>query len=304
MTALEIVLLIGGILCIAASFMIGQKEQPPGERQAGPAELTPQQQAQLTAQITEMIDDQLKNLSERTEAQLDKISNTKILEMNDFAENIISEINRNHNETVFLYDMLNEKAKEVKNTVKDVNLTKKQVEQLRADSQSEDTEETAEPEAAIAKQESSASRDMAKERLVELVRQSNARARTDGNSRVRNAQANDLVAQQNELKETEAAVMQQAGAAPEPEKPAKRPAKPKSAGRAGTKKAASDKKDTPAAAPQAAQMNIQFDKNANNNDRILALYHQGMNNKEIAKELNLGIGEVKLVIDLFNSGRS
>jgi len=37
----------------------------------------------------------------------------------------------------------------------------------------------------------------------------------------------------------------------------------------------------------------------NNNERILKLYREGRTVLEIAKELGLGTGEVKLVIDLF-----
>ena len=37
----------------------------------------------------------------------------------------------------------------------------------------------------------------------------------------------------------------------------------------------------------------------NNNERILELHGAGKSNMAIAKELGLGIGEVKLVIDLF-----
>ena len=37
----------------------------------------------------------------------------------------------------------------------------------------------------------------------------------------------------------------------------------------------------------------------NNNERILTLHRAGKSNVAIAKELGLGIGEVKLVIDLF-----
>ena len=37
----------------------------------------------------------------------------------------------------------------------------------------------------------------------------------------------------------------------------------------------------------------------NSNDRILELHKEGKSNMAIAKELGLGIGEVKLVIDLF-----
>ena len=40
-------------------------------------------------------------------------------------------------------------------------------------------------------------------------------------------------------------------------------------------------------------------KNGNNNERILELHNQGKSNVAIAKELGLGVGEVKLVIDLF-----
>ena len=39
----------------------------------------------------------------------------------------------------------------------------------------------------------------------------------------------------------------------------------------------------------------------NNNQKILDLYNEGKSNLEIAKELGLGIGEVRLVIDLFRS---
>lgn len=42
-----------------------------------------------------------------------------------------------------------------------------------------------------------------------------------------------------------------------------------------------------------------FDEPDNNNSRIIELHKQGRSNVEIAKELNLGVGEVTLVIDLF-----
>ena len=41
------------------------------------------------------------------------------------------------------------------------------------------------------------------------------------------------------------------------------------------------------------------DVNENNNDRILRLHKEGYSNVDIAKELGLGVGEVKLVINLF-----
>lgn len=41
----------------------------------------------------------------------------------------------------------------------------------------------------------------------------------------------------------------------------------------------------------------------NNNDSILTLHKRGMMDIDIARELGLGLGEVKLVIDLFEKGR-
>ena len=38
---------------------------------------------------------------------------------------------------------------------------------------------------------------------------------------------------------------------------------------------------------------------ANNNQSILMLHQQGLDIREIAKQLGLGVGEVKLVIDLY-----
>ena len=53
----------------------------------------------------------------------------------------------------------------------------------------------------------------------------------------------------------------------------------------------------------AAAMDIQFaqeiDNGRNSNERILELHKAGKSNMAIAKELGLGLGEVKLVIDLF-----
>ena len=130
MAAVEIVLLVCGIVCIVASFIFDFGDRVKDEEQLTTT-LTAEQKDKIKEQIIGLIDEELENLNEKTEASLDKISNTKILELNEYAESILGQINRNHNETVFLYDMLNEKAKEVKNTVRDVNVAKQQIESMQ-----------------------------------------------------------------------------------------------------------------------------------------------------------------------------
>lgn len=79
----------------------------------------------------DILDEQIENVKEQTEISLDKLSNQKMLEMNEYSDTILQEINRNHNEVMFLYDMLNEKKKEINNTVRDMNVTKRRLRRAR-----------------------------------------------------------------------------------------------------------------------------------------------------------------------------
>lgn len=54
--------------------------------------------------------------------------------------------------------------------------------------------------------------------------------------------------------------------------------------------------------PQPGTINFTQDGQGRNyNDRIMELYKSGKSNVAIARELNLGVGEVKLVIDLYKN---
>lgn len=188
MTTVSVTLIIIGIICVVLSIVFNF-DKDNKESQGLSSELTKEQQDKLRKQINEIIDSEILNVTEKTESSLDKISNTKILEMNEYAENVLGEINRNHNETVFLYDMLNEKAKEIKSTVKDVNITKRQVEKIHA----EVTENVNKDEEAISEIEASDSadvKDLARQRLEELVKKSDSNR--DKTLTMRKTQAEEL----------------------------------------------------------------------------------------------------------------
>lgn len=124
MTGIEVILLIVGAIIFAASFIFTSKSDTP---QNAEIRLSDKQKEDIKNQIMTVFDEQMENLSEQTEIKLDKLSNEKIMEMNDYSETILGEINRNHNEVMFLYDMLNEKKKEINNTVRDLNVVKKEI---------------------------------------------------------------------------------------------------------------------------------------------------------------------------------
>lgn len=126
MGTVEIVLLVIGIICVIVGIILGLTDN--NEKEATESSLSDYDAASQVSQVAQTIDSiiekKMQDIEDKTEARLDKISNTKILEMNEYADGVLKEINRNHNEVMFMYDMLNEKDKEIKTTVKDVNVTR------------------------------------------------------------------------------------------------------------------------------------------------------------------------------------
>lgn len=128
MGTVAIVLMVIGIICVIISIILGitdNKEQADTASYVSDYD-SAKQVSQVSKAIDDIIEKKMQDIEEKTEASLDKISNTKILEMNEYADNVLKEINRNHNEVMFMYDMLNEKDKEIKTTVKSVNATNTQ----------------------------------------------------------------------------------------------------------------------------------------------------------------------------------
>lgn len=128
MGTVAIVLIVIGIICVIISIILGitdNKEQDDNASYVSDYD-SAKQVSQVSKAIDDIIEKKMQDIEEKTEASLDKISNTKILEMNEYADNVLKEINRNHNEVMFMYDMLNEKDKEIKTTVKSVNATNTQ----------------------------------------------------------------------------------------------------------------------------------------------------------------------------------
>lgn len=282
MTAFEVVLLLCGIICVAVSFIMGDSQKKNTDDKNYDANLTEEQKEDIRRQVTDIIDEEMQNASEKTEVSLDKISNTKILEMNEYADNILGEINRNHNEAVFLYDMLNDKAKEVKSTVKDVNVTKKQVEKIQA----EVTSAAANPEEDNAYADKSGDKSQHRSEhefrsmTPEIVREIDMPvtseyddSQEDDSYGTGGADINDgmdMVSPQELM-----AVSQMLGQ--------------------------DMQQNIQTVSAQDNGMHDNGTHGPNRNDEILSMYESGMDSRQIAKELNLGIGEVRLVIDLYKS---
>ena len=286
MTAFEVVLLLCGIICVAVSFIMGDAKKKNTDDKDYDANLTEEQKEDIRRQVTDIIDEEMLNASEKTEVSLDKISNTKILEMNEYADNILGEINRNHNEAVFLYDMLNDKAKEVKSTVKDVNVTKKQVEKIQA----EVTSAAANPEDDNAYADKSGDKSQRRSEhefrsmTPEIVREIDMPVTSEYDD-----------SQENDLYGTGGADINDGMDMVSPQELM-----------AVSQMLGQDiqqniQQNIQTVSAQDNGMHDNGTHGLNRNDEILSMYESGMDSRQIAKELNLGIGEVRLVIDLYKS---
>lgn len=269
MTGLEVVLLIIGAIVIVVSFIFSSK----GELGSASVdtELTDEQKAAVKKQILEAFDEQMNIIHEKTQDSLDNLSTKKMSEMNEYAETILEEINRNHNEVVFLYDMMNEKKKEINNLMKDF----KALSQATAEKAPEQpTPEQPTPEQPV---EETPAKEAEPKPKATRTRRKKVLDQLDA---VAEAVADDVSADVEPVK------------APKTKK--KSPAKSAAERTRTTVKKETEREDN---------KDISVFGTGNNNEKILELSSQGKSNVEIAKELGLGIGEVKLVIDLFRGGR-
>ena len=277
MTGLEIALLTIGLIVIVASFVFSSKSDGDTMRNVKDVTFTDKQKEDIKKQIMDILDEQIENVKEQTEISLDKLSNQKMLEMNEYSDTILQEINRNHNEVMFLYDMLNEKKKEITNTVRDMNVTKKEIEKSKTVPKKQTVIDS------IKDMSEDTGGFMASE---ELLREE----QKDVDTRKK-----DIL---NQLDAVVEAVSDDVSA--DLEAVEKKPKKRTSTGRTAAKRTKETvKKET----LREDNRDPKAFETGNNNEKILQLSKEGKSNVEIAKELGLGIGEVKLVIDLFKGGK-
>ncbi len=218
MNVMEIVLLVAGVVVFVLSFLIPDKSRSHTSGTATNAEdvkkVLEHEIENAKIKLQDELDETLTYSVEKAERALERISNEKIMAVSEFSDTVLEQINTNHKETIFLYDMLNDKQREINSTARFVNKTVK--ESAKAVVLNED---------------------------VEVIQDKAEKLEKSESHQIEQQDTN----QQNAI----------------------------------------------------SNLTHEVDHSANSNDKILTLYRQGLSKVAIAKELGLGVGEVKLVIDLF-----
>ena len=142
MSATEIILIvIGAVIFLLGYLMPARKKDIDEEVQLISEDeirkLITGEVGNVKEQIEDIVEETINYSMEKSERAMERVSNEKIMAVNEYSDTVLEEINRNHKEVVFLYDMLNDKhdnlmstineaaaaVDEIKQTVKDAELT-------------------------------------------------------------------------------------------------------------------------------------------------------------------------------------
>ncbi|BBF42955.1 hypothetical protein lbkm_1641 [Lachnospiraceae bacterium KM106-2] len=144
MQTIDIVLIIIGLFMIGVSFIISEKFSGVNEEVTFtnqlPDELLKKQAEGMYDQMRKEMNEITDQAYENADGMLSKLSNEKIMAVTDYSNQILEKIENNHQEVVFLYDMLNDKEEEIKELLKQtsqVSAPVKPVNKKKADAQND-----------------------------------------------------------------------------------------------------------------------------------------------------------------------
>ncbi len=117
MTGLEVILIIAGFACLCISLFVARQntQEQPAEEGIHSADVWTEKEEQLVRdRINQILSDRQSELLEAAEEKMNRLCNDKIMAVDEFSGQILEKIENNHQEVVFMYNMLNDKEKEVK----------------------------------------------------------------------------------------------------------------------------------------------------------------------------------------------
>lgn len=306
MTITVVVMIIIGVIICIASFFVSEKLSSKGDNLHLDLMMVDDDYAFserelriIRRKIEDVIANQAKDILYETNESLSNMANEKTMALGDYAVAVCEQIEKNHKEVMFLYSMLDDKQKEIMKTVRICNDANKEAKDLLSDVKKYDAQRI--------NNTVTVSRPSALDQLTAL-----SQKRQEVNENTGNILNEHTNANKSDVDKTEAATLT---------------AHEMNATSLENKETLDDTSDNMNASmndtmdelldtdlesvedvfAELDQTDIDFDdvledefkENENSNDIILEMYRNGNGVLEIAKQLGLGVGEVKLVIDLY-----
>lgn len=248
MGILEIGLLIAGIIIFTGSFFLplGGEKNAAIDKNAAKEEihgLVEEEMNTVRSKMQDKMEETSEDAIEKAERSLERLTNEKIMAVNEYSDTVLQEIHKNHEEVMFLYDMLNSKHANIKDTVSKMDKAVKAAENKTVENK---TVENKTAENKTAENKAAADKNAVDKTAADKTAGTMAEEKTAVTS-----QTESLIQPKNSL--------------------------------------------------EIGFMGETVQEGQNNNEKILEMHRQGKSTVAIAKELGLGVGEVKLVIDLYKA---
>lgn len=136
MSTLQVSLLIVGVILLIGSFFITERLSKKEVDEL--SRLTSAQLQKVVDKEIEGIDDKVTDVVgaaidkavDELQRPMEKLSNEKIMAIHEYSDSVLEEMKKNHDETVFLYDMLNGKQDEIKDLLSSVERNKAQLREM------------------------------------------------------------------------------------------------------------------------------------------------------------------------------
>ncbi len=326
MTTLEITLILVGIVFLIGSFMVKDKLSKNDLDKI--ADMSAEELKVITEKeiknaelaIDGMLDEHIASKTDETKRDLEKETNSKIMAINEYSDTVLDSINKSHNEIMFLYSMLNDKHEEltrlsgnIEKITAQAKKTFESVEASKINNLSNKTVLNAKPVVNAApvsnRQAVTESRGIASSDIVTgtkntaSVKTQNVSAQNmmSQHAAAQNIMSQNTVVRNTAVPNTVVPNMAAQNAVAQNVAVSNMTAQNMTAQNmtaSNTTMQSRNLSDTD------VQSGMVYDiSEINHNPQILRLYKSGKNIVEIAKELGLGKGEVKLVIDLYNEGK-
>ena len=121
MGILEVILLIAGIVIFIVSFLLPSGKAESGiNKEAAKEEikvLIEEEMQTVRGQMQDRLEETSEDAVEKAERSLERLTNEKIMAVNEYSDTVIQQIHKDHEEAMFLYDMLNSKHVNIKDTI-------------------------------------------------------------------------------------------------------------------------------------------------------------------------------------------
>lgn len=284
MTITVVVMIVIGIIICMASFFVSEKMGKKEENLYSlmsvddDYEFSDRELKIIRRKIEDVIANQAKDILYETNESLSSMANEKTMALGDYAVAVCEQIEKNHKEVMFLYSMLDDKQKDIMKTVGIVNDANKEAKEMLEQVKHADMQRI--------------------EYSTQLNKQSALEELTAVSQK--NTEVIQEESQQNVPEKQHLSV--EKGVSPEYVTDIE-----DSIGEAESTGDLVEEYEEVYEDEELDSMDIDFDEaldeelieNENSNDIILQMHGNGSSVLDIAKELGLGVGEVKLVIDLY-----